>query len=975
MPISTPLPSRHAKASRHRKHTQKHPSPSSSSSSYPSDPTIVHSPQGNDSTLLPRRTHPRTPRQLCTLAMPPPLPPAPWDDPSTHVATNTAAETTATTTAAAPRHRRHPSDHTATLSIDPTEYSYITSVTATTTPPPPPRAGIGIGGGSGVGRREGLPSHCRVGMAACDPLCLFASPPFVMVGTVDGRVALYRLEEYALEEGVEEDVWTSEWRRRREWREEDCAEEKEEEEDDDEEEKKQSLEDSFGDVQEEEEEEEEEEAVMERMRRRERGRQCVDPLLVVSLPVYGSVRWNTAADSKGEESSVGTVPMGGMSPMIVDMCATPLGMGLMHRRGQEGAKEEEDGVLESEQRLVGHVAVLMDNGDVHVLELLSGDGMTSTDSAGALGDALHNVVPIVNVILSFRTGYLGATCICMQPIFETISSSNTKNDCDADTTSASMIHSSRNGDTSHIRNIRLCIGHECGILECYQVYDSLGTSSETVTVKDQCNNNSNEISSPYSLIKSKSNETPRNNNNSTPKRNSSFLSAHLAQEENVKDSFDSSCVDDSPMLLRTLSEPTDPLTTSLRMRPNSDSKGRTRPSINVEMCWRGRMAVPIRSIACPGWSSSFTDGTPPSLLVIGLMQRQQESSLYDATGLKSKYQELSPAISLEVIDAALVQDNWLRLKQEESDQKHDAADLCVMLNDFSVWPAAGMEIKDGWTRSDVPTRETVSRALGLRSCSTTNKICHFIDDHPCFASAASDGTVAISHLNRDGSWGVRHELNQVLFHQRCIGMGVIEYTSSSNDRRRYICCCLRGGTMYLVPVIDNEENSLNNMSSSTIGDIAMFAVPVDPSGEDDGVVRYVQNFASGMAYVPRWKDGPRDIGHKTSSASPEDVSLKSIALVGWNGGTIDVYEVYPSEPRHNNELFRQLVDRGLTRKLVETLLIVNQSHPLISSVLWREAWGECNRDKDIDVILQGIKDVSRRDFVSTRELIMSVIDS
>jgi hypothetical protein len=547
-------------------------------------------------------------------------------------------------------------------------------------------------------------------MAACDPLLLDSK--FVLVATVDGRVVLYRLEDYGWED--DEDVLASEQRRRMEWKEEDMQQEE------DEEEKKQSLEDSFEDVQ------EEEESVMERMARRERCRECVDPLLVVSLPIHGNAR------SKEEENPVGHLPTGGMPPMIVDMCVTPPGLGLMQHRVRVGNKGDE----KVSGCLIGHVAVLMDNGDVHVLECLADDDTSITSSAITSGDAVHNSVPVVNVILSFRTGYLGATCICMQPIFETASSApKTKSHCDADTRSEATIRSSRDVNTNHIRKIRLCIGHECGILECYQVYYSIRTSPETATANDRCssnnNNNSKVISSPYSLVKSKSNETPRNNNN-TPKRNSSFLSARIApdaEEDNVKEGFDSTCVNNSPTLFRTLSEPTDPLSALAQMPPSSDSDNSMMHSVKVEMCWRGKIAVPIRSIACPGWSSSLAGGEPSSsLLVMGLMQRQQENGLCGAelnrTGLKSNYQELSPAISLEVIDAALTQKYWSHMKSGES-CKHDTRDLCVTLNDFSVWPAAGMEIKDGWTRNDDHTRDSLCRALGLRSVSITNKICKF----------------------------------------------------------------------------------------------------------------------------------------------------------------------------------------------------------------------------------------------------------
>jgi len=71
----------------------------------------------------------------------------------------------------------------------------------------------------------------------------------------------------------------------------------------------------------------------------------------------------------------------------------------------------------------------------------------------------------------------------------------------------------------------------------------------------------------------------------------------------------------------------------------------------------------------------------------------------------------------------------------------------------------------------------------------------------------------------------------------------------------------------MVPVV--EEDSTNN-------DIIMFTIPVD-DGDDGDLVRLVHSFSAGMARVRRWK-------------SSEDTS-KDVALVGWQGGIIDVYEL------------------------------------------------------------------------------------
>ena len=149
----------------------------------------------------------------------------------------------------------------------------------------------------------------------------------------------------------------------------------------------------------------------------------------------------------------------------------------------------------------------------------------------------------------------------------------------------------------------------------------------------------------------------------------------------------------------------------------------------------------------------------------------------------------------------------------------------------------------------------------------------------CFASAHSDGTVAISHCNPiDGSWGVFHDDNQIMLFQRCIGLGTFDYSNNSlsDSELRSIVCCLRGGTIYVVPV--RAENDVTN------NDLFMFAVPLDPNGDDDGLVRLAQSFTAGMAQVLCWKGG-------VVKENTDCCTTKSVALLGWPGGIIDVYEL------------------------------------------------------------------------------------
>ena len=226
---------------------------------------------------------------------------------------------------------------------------------------------------------------------------------------------------------------------------------------------------------------------------------------------------------------------------------------------------------------------------------------------------------------------------------------------------------------------------------------------------------------------------------------------------------------------------------------------------------------------------------------------------------------------------------------------------------------------------------------------------HFDDYTPCFAFAVSDGTLGISHFNSTGSWGIHHDFNQVILPQKCIGMGALEITPSNSSR--YICCCLRGGTVYLIPVLDQKQ-----MKEPPV---TMFSIPVDPSGEDDGLVRYVQNFTAGVANVNCWED-------------PRNTSLKSVALVGWNGGTIDVYKMSPAEHEICPVMLDRLLETGGVQ-LIKKLLVVSKSHPLISSPILSDAWDECNKHKDLGCIVKGVKDVSNIDFVSTRTLLMSLV--
>ncbi|EED91595.1 predicted protein [Thalassiosira pseudonana CCMP1335] len=878
-------PSRQGK----KKHKH-HPAPF-----FPNSPTSVGSPKDNGAHFYPRRVLQRTPKKLCSLVLPPPLTSL-FD---ANIGTINSSTTQLTTAEAAViAARLVASDNASVDGHSIMDASYIQ------TPPAVQHssnaslsASIVGGGGASVNvstpasvtnanHNPQLPMHLRVGMAACDPLIVFDGT-FVLVATCDGRVAVYSIIDF--DRDISEDIEASERRRRAEWEEEDLF--LGQVEDDEKKEVTNQLEDT--------EEEEEEWETRERMHQRESAKQHVEPILLVTIPNNSHLHNTNALDiglgtrhsvSEDEDSTSNIGQALQTPPTIVAMCATPqVGTSLIEQREggnplmgtQTGTSSAPSFVPTFGERLMGHVAVLTDDGEVHLLEFLyrptmvmgkpeaiDSEASSSTTPASSVPSHDNNV-PFVNVVLSHRTGFLGATCICM--------------------------HQTN-------KKMRICIGYESGVLAEYQVYSTClplrdrslesgnvlsptSREQEEATISPsrpnsppvlkKISNAQQSHSEPYSFARSKSNDLPRPSSDS---RNSSVGSnlSSIGGCENADERTDLflNWRASPRALFRTFSEPIDPS----REANRSD---RLCSPADVELCWRGSLGVPVRSLSSPGWGCGQTN-EQLSPVVVGLEQRQSESGPRYEGMAEKIHHDLSPAISLEVINTSVAEIVW---NETTGNVEKESADQCIALQDCTVWPAPGMEIKDGWIRnSAMSTKDSVFAKLGLKRVSVTSKICCFEKQPSYFASAASDGTVAISHYNTDGTWGILCNDNQFMLFQKCIGLGAIEYEES-----RYICCCLRGGTLYLVPVSDT-----NNDHSASHNKVTILVVPVDPSGEDDGVIRYIQNFASGVVRVSRWKEDHRSSRSEQAATS----TAKSVALMGWSGGIVDVVEVTPGEPRY-----------------------------------------------------------------------------
>jgi hypothetical protein len=396
------------------------------------------------------------------------------------------------------------------------------------------------------------------------------------------------------------------------------------------------------------------------------------------------------------------------------------------------------------------------------------------------------------------------------------------------------------GESLQSQSIQVCIGHESGILKAYHIYPLYSQELPT---------------SPTSPLKVEGH------------KRSPTAGDRIATE-----------VIDAIPLQRTRSAP---ITSSESVVTHTSGPPR------AELYWMGTFDVPIRSLSSFGSRCQNNETAGQSLLVVGLERRENAFHQVSMNGIGPPVQNhaLSPAISLEVVNIARADELWSHMNNATETKVNDTH--CIRLHDCSVWPTPGKEIKDGWMRGSSPRgidpRDKLFVSLGLQRTSVTNKICSFEGPDPCFVSAANDGTVVVAqHAHQgDGSWGVMDEDNQIMLFQQCIGLGTLDFYRT----RRYIVCCLRAGTIIITPEAMIKTN--NQIKTTTKGDnLIMFPVSMASNGDDDGFIHLVQSFTAGTSRVTTWNAS-------LGKVENEGCLMKPIAIVGWPGGILDVYEIQP----------------------------------------------------------------------------------
>lgn len=193
-------------------------------------------------------------------------------------------------------------------------------------------------------------------------------------------------------------------------------------------------------------------------------------------------------------------------------------------------------------------------------------------------------------------------------------------------------------------------------------------------------------------------------------------------------------------------------------------------TVKVSLCWQGFIDTPIRSLSCTGWG-----GVGPQLLVVGTEYRQYANAKRDSgTPLLN---HLSPAISLDMINASLAESMWRKMKYEGDTSNIKAKSKGIPLCDCSVWPAAGMEIKDGFIHSStkmVPgAKHKPLSTIDLQRVSTTSKLCKsyrlrfqifFTKTYRLLTSLFLTATyMQVALKNHNTALHLLHQMEQLLF--------------------------------------------------------------------------------------------------------------------------------------------------------------------------------------------------------------------
>ena len=361
----------------------------------------------------------------------------------------------------------------------------------------------------------------------------------------------------------------------------------------------------------------------------------------------------------------------------------------------------------------------------------------------------------------------------------------------------------------------------------------------------------------------------------------------------------------------------------------------TRDSIlDFTLQWRGYLhRAPIRSLTALGRQTD---------VIKEEFERDQRTDVKTNLVLTMEIPENNPEIkgTASMVDVLKIDFKLLRVKFISNNRRS------IQLFPYLQMPSCGMELVDSSTvggttiegesfAEHVNALEHFPKRLSMLPSQGTDSSISLSDGRQCGVSL-SDGTVAILSSDTEfglssSSWGIVKDAHQLILSYPAIGCGRIHqkqhYTNAdgqdedeTNNRKEYIACCLRGGTCFLIPVVDGDAHH----------DIA--AIPYLHDVDADWTSVYIQGFTAG------------DLDVKTINGR-RSLPVMVYALAG---GTLDVYTcglIHPLTPdvekavddAENRECLTDLLQGGALSMVSDLLERMNgdENDPLWADPLWK----------------------------------------
>lgn len=345
---------------------------------------------------------------------------------------------------------------------------------------------------------------------------------------------------------------------------------------------------------------------------------------------------------------------------------------------------------------------------------------------------------------------------------------------------------------------------------------------------------------------------------------------------------------------------------------------------------------------------------------------------YVALTLEHQRQQSTRSM-LEVVNLESIEAAWNSLVSSSEGDFCSSSDLAVPLEEHWVLPEAGMELVDASsTLPPPPSYNNNSQANG-----TIPRKAHWIpspgtdslyelDHHLGDAAAAgnnascavglSDGTVGILsaalHSNtNDGesnsngaifSWGIEKGVDQLLLSYPCIGMGAVTSDLHREDNHNnhpnqgggvpHVAFCLRGGTTYLIPIIQNAEPPDNKATRPSSITVVSYPHDID----SDTTVQHLHGFRAGNL---RYLRGKEHGGQSSKSSVPA-------FFYSWGGGIVDVYSCQTMTTKHEIDsiaTLEEMVENGSANLLKNLLTSLDNSNLSLYDSTWQAAHDELDR--------------------------------